>query len=672
MSRFQLSFALIVSTACLHFFTINSHAQTTRLKSKDRIERSLNANESHEYSLSLKKGHFYYIELVQDGVDAIITAFDPDGEKIADFDSPNGYYGPEPIILTTDRTGSYRLMVKALNTMDKAGKYTLQILSDKRKPTTPEEQVDQLFIPWDKPESPGASIAVVRNGKVIYSKGYGYANLEYDIPNSPTTIFHIASVSKQFTAFAIATLADQGKVDLDADIRIYLPEVPDFGEKITLRQLGHHISGLRDQWNLLAMAGWRLDDVITKEHVLKLVSRQKDLNFKPGAEYLYCNTGFTLMAEVVSRVTGQSFAEWTQANIFQPLGMTNTLFYDDHEKIVKNRAYSYGEGQGTFEKRVLSYANVGATSLFTTVEDLAKWAINFDKMTVGNAAIMKQMHEQGILNNGEKISYAYGQVIGEYKGLKMVSHGGADAGYRTYLARFPEQGLSVIVFSNLGTFNPGSLAFQIVDIYLKDQIKEPVTDAPASPVAAASEKPSVEVSEAQLESYTGRYEIGPNFILTITREGKELYAQATGQPRLKIQPVAENEFFSPDANATVVFEKNSEGMVHQSILKQGGREITMPRLTDFDPAKVNLSAYTGNFYSPELETTYHFIVEKGKLIARHQRHPDIELTPTKKDNFSGNTWFFGQVAFTTDESQAINGCLVSGGRVRDLRFKKVE
>jgi hypothetical protein len=414
--------------------------------------------------------------------------------------------------------------------------------------------------------------------------------------------------------------------------------------------------------------------VITREHVLKLVSQQQDLNFKPGAEYLYCNTGFTLMGEVVSRVSGQSFAEWTQANIFQPLGMNNTLFYDDHEKIVKNRAYSYGDFEGGFKKRVLSYANVGATSLFTTVEDLAKWAINFDKMTVGNPAIMKQMHQQGVLNNGEEISYAFGQGIGEYKGLKTVSHGGADAGYRTTLTRFPEQDFAVIVFSNLASFNPTGMGFQIADIYLQDQLKQaPKAETTTTPAAAAvsDERTAVNVSEAVLQSYTGRYEIGPNFILTITLEGNQLFGQATGQSKLPLQAVTENEFFVTEANATVIFEKNEEGLIHRAVLKQGGQVIPMPRIEDFDAGKVNLSAYTGTFYSPELETTYHFIVEKDKLIARHQRHPDIELTPTKADEFSGNTWFFGQAKFIMDEAQSVKGILVSSGRVRDVRFEKV-
>ncbi|MGK0448825.1 MAG: CubicO group peptidase (beta-lactamase class C family), partial [Polaribacter sp.] len=244
------------------------------------------------------------------------------------------------------------------------------------------KQVDELFTVWDTDNTPGAAVAIVKNGVIIYKKGYGSANLEYDIPITPSTIFHIASVSKQFTVFSILLLEKQGKLSLDDDIRKYIPEVPDFGKTITLRHLASHTSGLRDQWNLMGMAGWRPDDVITKEHILKLVTNQKELNFEPGEEYTYCNTGFTLLAEVVARVSGESFAEYTEANIFQPLQMNNTLFYDDHEKIVKNRAYSYYSDDTGFKKSVLSYANVGATSLFTTVEDLSLWAMNFNSQKI--------------------------------------------------------------------------------------------------------------------------------------------------------------------------------------------------------------------------------------------------------------------------------------------------
>ena len=204
-----------------------------------------------------------------------------------------------------------------------------------------EKEIDQIFEKWDRSDTPGAAVAVVKDGEIIFKKGYGLANMEYEIAITPNTVFHIASVSKQFTAFAALLLEKDGIISMDDDIRKYIPEVPDFGKTITLRHLATHTSGLRDQWDLLALGGWRLDDVITTEHVLKLVNKQKGLNFDPGEEFIYCNTGFTLLAEVVARVSGKTFAEFCEERIFQPLQMDRTLFYDDHEKIVPNRSYSY-------------------------------------------------------------------------------------------------------------------------------------------------------------------------------------------------------------------------------------------------------------------------------------------------------------------------------------------
>jgi CubicO group peptidase (beta-lactamase class C family) len=360
------------------------------LKLKQPYENSIGPGESEKFSIDLKKDELCYLVVQQKGIDLQVNVTGPDGEDIGNFDSPNGMWGAEAVVVTAESSGDHIFEVKPFSEGQPQGEFSIVLHRVQPVATTLEGRVDQLFIPWDNEETPGAAIAVSREGKVVYSKGYGEANLEYAIPNSPTTVFHIASVSKQFTAFAVTMLADQGKLSLNDDIRKHVPEVPDFGETITLKHLIHHTSGLRDQWNLLALAGWRLDDVITREQVLRLVSHQKELNFKPGEEFLYCNTGYTLLAETVSRVTGQSFAEWTRDNIFNPLGMDNTLFYDDHEKIVRNRAYSYRGSSGGYKKSVLSYANVGATSLFTTVEDLTKWAWNFKEMKV---AIRRSWHK---------------------------------------------------------------------------------------------------------------------------------------------------------------------------------------------------------------------------------------------------------------------------------------
>lgn len=344
-----------------------------------------------------------------------------------------------------------------------------------------EAKTDSLLSHYTS-ETPGAAVAVVKDGKIIFKKGYGMANLEYDIPITPKTVFHIASVSKQFTAFSIYLLEKQGKLSLSDDIRKYIPEVPDFGKPITIKHLCYHTSGLKDQWALLTLAGWRMDDVITTEQILKLVSQQKELNFPTGTQFKYSNTGYTLMAEIVKRVSGQSLAEFAEENIFKPLGMHNTLFYDDHEKIVKNRAYSYAREGEQIKKRKLNYSTVGATSLFTTAEDLAKWAVNFESPVVGDPALIKKFNEPALLDNGERavlavvdgetIYHAKGQFVRNYRGLTLYNHTGGDAGFRTYLARFPDQQFSVIALSNDQNFSSLKTGLDIAEFYLGDALKE--------------------------------------------------------------------------------------------------------------------------------------------------------------------------------------------------------
>lgn len=541
--------------------------------------------------------------------------------------------------------------------------------SKKKNSTEFESKIDSIFKNYIDLNKPGAVVAVVKNQKIVFKKGYGSANLEYNIPNSPSTIFHIASVSKQFTVFSILLLQKQGKLGLDDDIRKYIPEVPDFGKTITLRHLASHTSGLRDQWNLLSMAGWRMDDVITKEHVLKLVSKQKELNFNPGDEYAYCNTGFTLLAEVVARISEMSFAEFTNANIFKPLKMSNTLFYDDHEKIVKNRAYSYFMDSTGIKKSVLNYANVGATSLFTTVEDLSLWSMNFLDIKVGDSTIINEMNTPAVLNNGKTFGGALGQFVGTYKGLKEIQHGGADAGYRSYLTRFPEENFSVIVFSNSAEFNSGRMAHNVADLYLKDKIivtpkKEKQEDVDSSK--------DIIIDQSITETYVGTFELQPGFTITITKKNNSLAAQATGQSVLSLIPLSTTEFKVKGVEAKIEFIPNDGKKIKSLKLYQGGQIMEAPMVKEFVSTSVKLSNFAGEYYSEELSTRYHFTVIDNNLVAKHSRLSDFNLNPIKKDLFNGEAWFFGKVEFIRNSNNAITGCKVSNGRVRNLYFKKVK
>ena len=377
--------------------------------------------------------------------------------------------------------------------------------------TSIEKQIDSLFSKYNS-ITPGVAISVVRDGKVILSKGYGMATLEYDIPITPTTVFHVASVSKQFTAFAIYLLEQQGKIALDDDIRKYLPEVPVFEKPITIRHLCAHTSGLRDQWALLTLAGWRMDDVITTGQILQLVSYQKDLNFTPGTQFKYCNTGYTLLAEIIKRVSGQTFAAFTKHYIFDPLKMTNSQFYDDNDRIVKNRAYSYSKVDGIYKKKNLNYATVGPTSLLTTIEDLSKWTLNFENPVVGNKELIKRFNEVSLLDNGEPVLYsvaegeniyhAKGQFARNYRGLNLFNHTGHDAGFQTYMVRFPDKRLSVIVLSNDDSFPSFKSGIDIAGLYLKNDLnKKSIEKAAVQPETVQA----LDNQNANLKDFEGTF-----------------------------------------------------------------------------------------------------------------------------------------------------------------------
>jgi len=328
-------------------------------------------------------------------------------------------------------------------------------------------RVDKLFAPWDKPGSPGCALAVVRDGRIIYSRGYGMADLEHDVSITPASAFYVGSLSKQFTAMAVALLAQQGTLRLDDDIHQYLPELPSYDKPITIRHLIHHTSGLPEYMPLLARAGWRPDAPFGNQDVLAIVARERQLSFQPGEQFAYSNTGYTLLALIVERAARVRFEEFADERIFSPLSMKDTHFHADATRIVKRRAYAYEPLSGGGLRLAPPVpTRVGAGGVFTTVEDLARWDQNFYDARVGGAELIKLVTTPGALNNGHLLEYAFGLEVRTYRGLRVVEHGGDFAGYHAYLARFPDQHLSVILLCNLSNINQVPLAHAVADIYL--------------------------------------------------------------------------------------------------------------------------------------------------------------------------------------------------------------
>lgn len=325
--------------------------------------------------------------------------------------------------------------------------------------------VDSIFAPYASTRVPGCAVGVARRGAVVLAKGYGMADLEHDAPITSESRFYLASLSKQFTAMAVVLLARDGRLSLDDSVRRYVPELPASASGVTLRHLLYHTSGLRDYFTLLAVSGWPSDGPLTERQFLDLIGRQKTLNFRPGDEFLYSNTGYALLASVVRRVAGVPLRDFAAERIFKPLGMTHTEFRDDHTIPIPQRAVGYQPSNGAFRLSEPGFDVVGDGGAYSTIEDLVKWDANFTAGWVGGMDGIALLEQPGRLNDGQPIQYALAQTIGAFHGFKTFSHGGSYGGYRSTYLRIPEKGLSVITLCNTSAA-ASTLAEQVARFYL--------------------------------------------------------------------------------------------------------------------------------------------------------------------------------------------------------------
>jgi CubicO group peptidase (beta-lactamase class C family) len=524
-------------------------------------------------------------------------------------------------------------------------------------------RVDAIFQKMDSTVSPGCALSVMKDGKIIYERGYGMADLDHNISITPTTVFHVASMSKQFTAASILLLAQQGKLSLDDPVRKYIPELPDFGTPVTIRQLIHHTSGLRDQWDLLGLSGWRYSlDLITNDDVLYVVSHQKELNYPPGSKHLYSNTGYTLLGEVVKRVSGKSLREFTTENIYQPLGMKSTHFRDDHAEIIKNIAYGYEPAKDTFRLSVTNFDTVGATSLMTSVEDLVLWDENFYNARIGGPDFIKQMLERGKLNNGEQLDYASGLVIGKYRGLNTVDHGGADAGYRSDLIRFPDQHFSSACLCNLATANPSELNRKVADVYLEREM------TPAEATHADSDKP-VQLTPEQLVPNAGTYVNQDDEVIRASVKDKTLWiGQGNNEGTYELKPLGPNHYRLVVAPIDFSFDAASGKVPARLTVKStDGKPDVYNAVTPFTPTEADLKPYAGVYSSEEIDPLYTLTIEHGKLVLHRLKADPDTLMPVTRELFAASV---GSLVFTRGSNGEVTGFLLSTGRIRNLHFVK--
>ena len=521
-------------------------------------------------------------------------------------------------------------------------------------------KVDRLFRQWDRPDSPGAAVVVVQGGAVAYLHGYGCADLEHHIPITPQTLFDVASVAKQFTGLSVAMLVEQGKLSLDHDIHKYLPDVPDFGKPITINHLVHHTSGLRDWPETLALSDVDMEGQITLETILEMVRRQRELDFAPGTEEQYSNTGYNLLAATVAKVTGQSFRAWSDRNLFQPLGMKRTLVCDNPAEVIPNRANSYApDGKNRFQRVVSQLAAQGSSSLFITAEDMGRWLLNLQTARVGGKAAIELMQRPGKLNSGEKKNYAFGVVLGKHQGLTTVSHSGSWAGYRSYTIWVPEKRFAAAILANTSNMDTRDLALKITDLYLS------TTPAPATPTSAPPPD-AVKADPGTWEPFLGTYRLGPGWLLTITREADQLMVQATHEDKFPMTPVSDTSFFVKAYGQPVAFVRQSSGAV-TNLLYRG---INAPKLSLPESTPARLAAYAGDYWSEELRVVARVEIHDGRLAVCLRSGRWVHLLPTGVDRFDAD---YGRIAleFARNAAGEVREVKVSGSRVRNLRHTRV-
>jgi CubicO group peptidase (beta-lactamase class C family) len=518
----------------------------------------------------------------------------------------------------------------------------------------PSQKVDQIFSVYDKPGSPGCSLGVIRDDELVYRKAYGLASLELAVPLSSQSVFYMASVSKQFTAGSVVLAAERGYLSLDDDVRKYIPELPDYGHVITLRQMIHQTSGFRDFFTLLDLSGHDALDSNSPEEIFKIVVRQKGLNNIPGEEWIYSNTNYFLLGMVVKRVTTKSLSEFAAENIFKPLGMSHTLFYDDHTLVVPGRVAAYDSSPHDSFRVDWSttFALVGSGGLMSTVDDLLLWDRNFYANRLGKGTLMQELQTPGVLNNGNKIGYAMGLDLGNYRGLSIVEHSGGTFGYATEILRFPEQKFTVICLCNIASAVPTSLARKVADVYLADQLQP----------GASALNPSSNGSFPDPAEFAGKY-LDPRTHLTFTFTESNGNLMTSGEVLMRINA---NQFY--DLESEVITFESSEGVMHAKLDLKGETYFSGSRVRELHLDERVLASYSGQFQSTELDAVYGLSLEKDTLILRNRDNPPQKVTPIGKDEFDAGD--LGRLVFERDSGGRVLGFHVFTEEARGIAFKK--
>ena len=524
------------------------------------------------------------------------------------------------------------------------------------------QAIDHVFDKWHSSDGPGCAVGVSRNGQVVLEQGYGMANLETMTPIRPTSIFQVASISKQFTATAIMLLEQDGKLSLDDDIRQYLPEIPNYGSTITIRHLLTHTSGLRDQWELLYLARGRFEeDRITEADVLDIITRQTALNFTPGTESLYDNTGYTLLGVIVKRITGKSLRQFAADRMFEPLGMTSTHFHDDYTMVVPGRTSAYESrvgADGPWRVSTPNYDVYGATNLFTTVDDLLKWEGNFDHPIVGDAAMLARMQVPATLPTGDTTEYGPGlRRIRMYRGARVVESTGNDPGYQAYLARYPDQKVAIAVTCNAGSAaSPTGLAHGVADVILAGAL---------APRAASVTQAGIAIPVDRLQSRVGVY-VQPTTLAIVRLVMRDSHLAFDGRSGPTLIPLAANSFAVSGEGGEIVFgDGEHAGFERRS---SGQRPVPFVRQESKTPSAAVLRRYAGEYVSDELGgAVYHVTASDSVLLLRTATAGPLTAHLMFADTFVAGGY---TIQFTRTNGEGLAGFEITNPRMRRVKFRK--
>ncbi len=627
------------------------------------VSGTLTPSSEHDYTLQLDADQFVFGEVDQLTVDVVVQVFDPEGEMIREVDGPAR--GPETFMFESEVAGLH--VIRVLPFEEGEGDYTLLLRKVERVAQDPDDRVDQLVTAYSGGDTPGVVVAVMEGGDLEFVRGYGMANLENGVEFDERTISNIGSVTKQFTAMSILLLEQDGELSLDDDIREHIPELPDFGHTVTLRNMLNHVTGYREFYNLLPMAGTQGEDWLTRDMAIRIVQNQPDLQALPDSEFNYNNTGYILLGMVVERVSGMDFPDFMRTRIFEPLGMNRTQLQAVQGTVIPGSAMGYSpvEGGGWRRARDLP-ASMGAGGIYTSAQDMALWMRNYRDGTVGGMEAIEAITTRNVLVDGDTTSYGLGMGVGTMRGRTVFQHTGGDTAHRTYFAYFPEFDGGVWVSSSNATFSTG-IGGQIARLFFENHMDPPEDEADE----AEEEGTTATMSEARMEAVAGDWLLeaqGQRIGVEFSYEDGSVFIQVTGQNRIRMSPVSDTSLEVQSVNAVVHWEFDADGSTDSATLVQGA-SMPLTRVEAEEKTADDLAQYAGTYFSRELETFYHLRMEDGMLMAHHRTLDPFEVRHQQGEMFAG-AWFFSSMEFQRAGNGTVTGFVAGNGRTKGVVFRK--